>query len=338
MTFKIYTAQKDDEGRRLDRVLRIFAKNLSLSEIYSAIRKRLIRINGNKTSADYRLVNGDKISIADFLIEPSNENSELKGMQKKIEPKPLTEPKKEENNLLIKSKNYNFQQLKIIFENENLLFVNKPYGRTVHDGKRNLTNEVLFYLEEKKHSLPSEKNLSSSLSFRPGPLHRLDKETTGLIAFSKTLNGAVWFSENIKNHSIKKKYLAIIQGRLENEEIWEDELSQKKAKTAVRPLAYGKDPFYNFDVTLAEFTIFTGRKHQIRLHSFLHNHSLLGDTRYGGRNIPKDKLTNVRSFYLHAYTLILPKNTLNLPKSLYCPLDIDFLQFLNLCKINFSHL
>ena len=316
MTFTDFTAGKDDDGRRIDRVIRIFAKNLSLSQVYSALRKNLIRVNEKKCTPSYKVHQNDKISIADVLLKKNDESPR----QKNAVFEENVSVKNANAAILIDSKTQDFQDpgFKIIFENEHILIINKPYGISVHDGKENLAEKVTKYLEN-----------SDSLSFRPGPLHRLDKETTGLIAFSKSLKGAVWFTENIKNHLIKKKYIGIVQGKF-LEEIWEDDIPQH-AKTIARAIAYGTEPFFKNDVTLAEFSIFTGRKHQIRIQSQIHNHPLLGDVRYGGNALEKNPLQNdknkIRKFYLHAYSLEFPQNDLGLPFSLTCPPDSDAIEF-----------
>ena len=177
MDFIEFTAGLDDNERRLDKVLRNFIKNTQLSSIYKYIRKNLIRVNDKKVSQDYHVKTGDVISIASFIINQNQEKStDL------------------QTNLQATSQN---QNLNIILQTEDLLFINKPYDVLVHGSKDSLDKQVLTYYETN-----ILKNANQSLSFTPGPLHRLDKKTTGILAFSLSLNGARWFSENIKNHSI----------------------------------------------------------------------------------------------------------------------------------------
>lgn len=299
MDFIEFTAGLDDNERRLDKVLRNFIKNTQLSSIYKYIRKNLIRVNDKKVSQDYHVKTGDVISIASFIINQNQEKStDL------------------QTNLQATSQN---QNLNIILQTEDLLFLNKPYDILVHGSKDSLDKQVLTYY--KNNIL---KNTNKSLSFTPGPLHRLDKKTTGIIAFSLSLNGARWFSKNIKNHSIKKFYLSVIQGKLNNKTIWEDFIekdenqksknfhtvnastnkteskNQKNAITIIEPIKYGS--FKNIEITLVKIEIKTGRTHQIRAQAALHNHPLLGDTAYNGIKIDQNQ-----DFFLHAQTLILPK-------------------------------
>lgn len=323
MEFRDFTTGKDDDGRRLDRVLRIFLQDKSLSEVYKLLRKGLIKVNQKKAKPDSHVNNGDIISIAEFLFEPQPEANS----------KQTTEPA---------------VKLNIIFENEHLLIIDKPYGISVHgslgDKKAGLDKEVLAYLSAKNQG---QKN--QSLSFRPGPLHRLDKNTTGLLVFSKSLEGAKWFSESIKNHTVHKKYLGIAEGKLLQTEYWEDMLadspsdggfytvsqnnSGKQAQTTATPLAHGHLPGHGktgYEITLVEYSIKTGRKHQIRAQSQLHGHPLAGDKAYGGK--PDKQLK--REYYLHAYSLSFPSdNPLGLPEEIKTGLPQDFMALLECCEI-----
>lgn len=300
MEFRDYTAGKNDNDRRLDRVLRIFLKDLSLSEIYKLLRKGLIKVNHKKARPDSHVLEGDIISIAEFLINQNIDDVEKQAVEKKF-------------------------SLKIVFENENLLIIDKPYGRSVHGIKnQSLDQEVALYYQKKKKDLPPD-----SISFRPGPLHRLDRNTSGLLVFSMSLKGARWFSEAIKNHTIHKKYYGLAQGKLEKEENWTDILySSQQAETYATPLAYGK--LGNQDVTLVEYAIKTGRKHQIRLQSQLHGYPLAGDSKYGGKVFNQLK----REYYLMAYCLRFPKNNpLGLPEEIKIAPSSDFIDILEGCEI-----
>ena len=323
MEFKEFKAGKDDDGRRLDRVLRIFLKDTGLGEIYKLLRKGLIKVNQKKAKPDSHVNEGDVISIAEFLLDKTTSQNKAEN---------LTDKK-------------NQTELNIVFENEHLLIINKPYGISVHgsSGKENdgLDKQVLAYYQ-KKYS--SNKN---SLSFRPGPLHRLDRNTTGLLVFSLSLEGAKWFSEGIKNHIIQKKYLGLVQGRLEEKQSWEDRLSASDkedesfhtvikddegvlAQTIACPLAYGK--LNGKDVSLVEFAIKTGRKHQIRVQSSIHKHPLAGDTAYGAFKIT-DKNWK-REYFLEAYSLSFPPdNPLKMPQEIKIKLSPDFRTIIDYCEI-----
>ncbi len=310
-------AGRDDDGRRLDKILKkIFQDNHDVS-IYSALRKNLIKVNGKKTSAESRITSGDKISVASFLLNTSDssETSDIDtGPEKKLEKPGLPD---------------------IIFRNNHLLFLSKPYGINVQNARK---DEISLAFIVKKYFAPET---TSSISFETGPLHRLDKNTTGLIAFSQSLKGAQWFSEGIKNHTIRKHYLGITVGKLKKAQRWEDFITEEEeteksafhtvkvipgknpnAVTVAEPLFYGR--FMGTDITLCRFSIETGRKHQIRCQSSHHGHALLGDRAYCKDTI---KLSD-REFFLHAFRLEFPAdNPLHLPGQLVCPVPEDMLSF-----------
>ena len=298
MDFTDIKTGSDDYQRRLDKILKKIFKNHSLSEIYSFIRKGLVTVNGKKSKPEYKTESSDVLNIASFLLE-KNQNSE-----------------KNENFIL---------PYKIIFQTPDLIFIEKPYDKKVHGEKSSIDSDIKKFFALTKDS--------SSISFTPGPLHRLDKKTTGIITFSWSLKGAKWFSKNISNHTIQKSYIAVIQGKLKSEEIWEDFINQgeklktehfytvqiskqkisdkfKKTVTHVIPLEHKK--VFSNDITIVKFFIQTGRTHQIRCQSAFHGFPLLGDTAYGGK-----KIFSEREFFLHAEKLIFPKeNPLNLPEEL----------------------
>lgn len=320
MDFTDFTAGKNDNDRRIDKIARLFIKDASLSEIYKALRKGLIKINKKKCKPETHVFQGDIISIADLLLKTViNENS-----------------------LITKD---SIDESDIIFENSDLLVINKPYNVNVHGDENSIDKLVLNYLQNRIDD--------SSLSFKPGPLHRIDKKTTGLLCFSKSINGARWFTENLQNHNISKTYYAILQGAIQNKEIWNDvinnenemengffkvtvtdksmNIKSKQAVTEVTPLAYGsyKD-LQNLQVTFCKIKISTGRKHQIRAQSSFHKHPLIGDTAYGGIKIPDSK----QDFYLHAGLLQFPENPFNITENLYAELPDAFIDFLKYCEIN----
>lgn len=318
MDFKTFTAAKNDDGRRLDKIIRIFAPDLTLSEVYKYIRKGLIKINGKKAKNDSRVNENDQIQIAAFILSSQNTEKNDDSAENGAEYKAPA-------------------HVKPVFENEHLLIIDKPYDISVHGSGTSLEKEVLDYYKNSRNE--------ASLSFRPGPLHRLDRKTTGLLCFSMSLEGARWFSENIKTHAIQKKYAALLEGKLTKTEIWEDKLEKddapsknafhtvkasedgKNALTIVTPAAHGV--FNNREVTLAVLDIKTGRTHQIRSQSALHHHPLAGDTAYGGAVIKNSK----KDFYLQAFSLTFPENPVGLPQEVKIELSDDFKSILKLYGI-----
>ncbi len=317
MDFKDFTAGKDDNGRRLDRILHKILPELPSSGLYSAIRKKLIHVNGRTCRGNQIIVLGDCIQVASFLISQS---------------------KAQDNNTNDKIKPFN--ESDIVFINEHILVVNKKSGISVQPGGygTSLSEQVVqFY--RKRH-------VDSSISFNPGPLHRLDRFTSGLVAFSLSLEGAKWFTEEMKDHRIKKDYLGIVKGYLKEQETWtdliEDSNSDKKGFFTVRisdkgekavteaiPLSFSGEK----DLTLVQFKIHTGKKHQIRCQSAFHGHPLYGDSAYTTNHSGENR----SKFYLHALRLTFPKdNPLSIPEHLEAPIPHDFEKFLSLNLINWN--
>ena len=319
MDFTDFTAGKNDNDRRMDKILRFFIKDASLSEIYKALRKGIIKLNKKKCKPETHVFEGDIISIASFLLSKADKDGSIVKF----------------------NSDFSTTTLNIIFENENLLVINKPYDINVHGDSESLDKLVVDYYKSKK--------ISTSLSFIPGPLHRLDKKTTGLLAFSFSLDGARWFADNIKNHSITKIYYSVLEGEITKPETWEDVITNKNeenngfhkvsvstetidkdsrnAVTKVYPLGYGS--WNNIKLTFVKIQILTGRKHQIRAQSSLHKHPLLGDTVYGGHELKNSK----QSHFLHAGFLNIPENSLGIPSILKADLPQNFNKFLNSCGI-----
>lgn len=313
MEFQNFTAGTDDSNRRLDKVIRKFIPETSLSGVYKYIRKGLIKLNNKKTQPEYRVQSGDIISVAAFIL-----SSEITD--------------KSTENVTLPS---------VIFRNENILIIDKPYNITVQGDKDSLDKLI-----QKEYEQTVQNN---SLSFTPGPLHRLDKKTTGLLAFSQSLAGAHWFSENIKNHTIQKNYVSVLEGLIKEPQEWKDYITKtednstlfhkvqiseskdseaaKLAHTLIKPIATGSYEGKIF--TLCNLDIKTGRMHQIRAQSSLHGHPLLGDSAYGS----KIKLNSNPEFFLQAYKLSFPENPVGLPDTVEIPFSEPLKSFLNHCDV-----
>ena len=349
MDFNKFACGIDDEEKRIDRILRRFLPQMSLGTIYKNIRSGFIRINGKKVSQNYRILKNDELWIAKVLL---NENIE-KLENTKIE-KIGNAPNAQNTFNLLNEKNKSVQNLKtvvnfeIIFQNEHLLVVNKPYGVSSQGGENTKNGNEISVDEIIKENF---KNNSNSLSFSPGPLHRLDKNTSGLLVFSKSTAGARWFCEKIKSHNLQKIYLGIVGGKLPQSQVWQNHILQnenaqkgfktvkiapqnqienaKLAITHATPLAYGK--IANTPLTLCQFIIETGRKHQIRVQSAFNGFALAGDSAYKSCIILPKNFN--RQFFLHAHKLIFEKNDemrekLNIPLELCAKLPKDFKDFL----------
>ena len=268
---RVFLASTDDEGRRLDRVLRRLLPNLGLSAIHGALRRGQIRVDSKRALPGLRLGPAARISIEEGLIakdRPEVEEDEPAG-----EFRPETTPP---------------DPRIVLLATEDLIFINKPKGRLVH-GEASVEEELRDFLSRGRRD---------SLAFSPGPLHRLDRNTSGIVTFPRSSRGARVFSEMLRQGRIRKTYLAVLSGRLEGEQYWVDLVTRDSerrlssvqpfgtlreigdegqvAKTSVQPLLVSAES------TLAAIVIETGRTHQIRTQAAAHGHPLLGDAKYGG--------------------------------------------------------
>lgn len=255
-------AGADDNGRRIDRVLRRALPQLGLSQLHRALRVGDITRNEKRCKASDRVAEGDIISLA-LPQSPALKQTETDHAPPQSEP-------------LIDGR--------IILENSNILALHKRRGTLVH-GEGSLNEAVNRYLSD---SLPP------SLSFRPGPLHRLDRNSSGLILFGKSLPGAQRFSELLKQRRLTKSYLGLFRGTISTAQCWNrplrrDSQTQRShgsnsgatAQTLVQPLAHGGDRSGGA-LTLALCQIHSGRTHQIRAHAAAEGYPLAGDSKYGG--------------------------------------------------------
>jgi 23S rRNA pseudouridine955/2504/2580 synthase len=301
------TAAADDDGRRLDRVLRKALPDMPLSAIHSLLRKGRVLVDGVPERGAFRVRSGAAIQVP---FDHGDTGAALRG---KKHGAPDAAP------------GFGLDRALILWESTDLLALNKPAGLAVHgpDGDT-LETLVRSYLAPK---------LPPSLSFKSGPLHRLDKPTSGIIVFSKTLEGARSFSALLRERRIRKTYLALLEGILDRDETWEDLLVRspgksfalgafpsgplngvpRDARTRVCPLAHSIGAGA---VTLARLEPDTGRTHQIRVQAAAHGHPLAGDRTYGGAG---------GGFLLHAHTLELPGQTFpTLVRRLEAPLPERF--------------
>jgi 23S rRNA pseudouridine955/2504/2580 synthase len=296
------TASENDADRRLDRVLRKRFPDFPLSFISRLLREKKVLVNGKARDGGWHVGAGDTI-----VVKANGET----GTQN---PKPFVRPPSgTEKPPAVKPPTVK-PPLHIIYEDDDLLVLDKPRGVLTH-GENSLESDVTAYLVGK---------IPASLSFRPGPLHRLDRNTSGLLVFGKSLAGARFFTQATQNGQVTKRYLALVEGVLEKEEVWEDYLVREKEKkvtraadgresarkparkavTRVRPLETR-----NGD-TLIEAEISSGKTHQIRAQCGIHGHPLCGDKKYGGGFQPN-------GYFLRAYRIVIEKD--GKPFMLECP-------------------
>ncbi len=281
------TAGRDDAGRRLDRIVRRAFPSLSLSLLHRLMRTGAIRLNETRCTAASRVAEGDVITVRlpaeDVAMHtaPQAGGTADAGENRDGRSEPLIEGR-------------------ILLENEHILAVHKRRGTLVH-GEGSLAESVSRYLSE---SLPP------SLSFSPGPLHRLDRNSSGVILFGKSIEGARRFSQLLRERTVIKRYVAVLSGALRGDASWDQAIARDHramrstagergddALTRVRSLAHGKD-HRGAPLTLALCEIHSGRTHQIRAHAAEAGTPLAGDAKYGGGSI-------LGGYVLHALSIEL---------------------------------
>ena len=264
---------------RLDKSLSLLIPELSRSKIQEMIDKGYIVVNGKREKASYRLELNDEISVAEMEVEEQHFEAED-------------------------------IPLEIVYEDDYLLIVNKPKGLVTHPGAGNFNHTLVNAL--KFHS----KNLSSvNGEYRLGIVHRLDKDTGGLLVVAKDDNTHLFLQDQLKDHSLGRTYIALVKGVISEDEgtiiapIGRDK--DNRLKMAV-DLKNGKDAITHFkvikrfkDTTLVECKLETGRTHQIRVHMNYINHPIIGDPLYGKDN---------RRLYNDGQLLFAYKISFNHPK------------------------
>ena len=298
---KEFIIQKNEENQRFDKYLKKLLPNASTSFLYKMMRKKNIVINKKKVEGNEKLKAGDVVSI--FLSDETFDKFHVN----------LEDLKKEYDAL----KSLNLKGLKVVFEDEEMIVADKPYNmlsQKASDKDLSANEYLLGYMINK-----GELSFNEFQTFRPSVVNRLDRNTTGLLLFGKTLNALQQLGEGIRERSIEKYYHAIVAGELKEElelkgYLLKDEKTNKVSyhkeqiegsdyiETGVKPIKT------NNGLTLVEIHLVTGKTHQIRLHLSTIGHPILGDMKYGNDKINKKYYDSykVNHQLLHAYRLEFP--------------------------------
>ena len=271
---KKYEVEKDFHNTRFDRWFKNKVLDIPQGLIEKIIRKNQAKVNGKKTKSSYRVQENDIIEI--FNIE---------------------KVKKTEKNLITQYIPSNTERDKyddfIIENNENFIVINKPAGIAVQSGTKSFKN-VVDTLRETKYFEDS----------KPFIVHRLDKETSGILIVAKTREYAQLFTSLFRIRKIHKTYLAVVYGEVSKDiKVLEDDLViyEKEREIVQKATSFIKILKHNSEYSLLELRPITGRKHQLRKQLYNIGNSIIGDDKYyvkRGRNFIKSK-----NLMLHAYEI-----------------------------------
>ncbi len=261
----------DFDGVRLDKALATILKDKSRNNLLLLIKDGKVLVNGKIEKPSLKLKTGDSIEIE----EPEVKDLDLKAEDLKLD---------------------------IVYEDEYVAVINKPKGMVVHPGagvnEGTLVNGLLYEMDDLSE-------INGVL--RPGIVHRIDKDTTGLLMIAKNDIAMHSLTEQLKDHACKREYVALVYGVI-TEDKGRINAPIKRSKDDRKKMAVdkeGKEAITNFEVlkrykdfTLVKCKLETGRTHQIRVHFEYIGHPLVGDKTYGRRKVIGDQ-----GQFLHAKTI-----------------------------------
>lgn len=280
---------------RLDKFLIDRLANRSRNKVQNAIRAGSVKVDDREVKPNYKVKPGNVVTI----VLP-------KSLEDVYDITPQNIP------------------LDIVYEDEDVLIVNKPFKLAVHPGvgipNGTLVNAVAWHLQEEMNKLPVKEGNEPN---RAGIVHRIDKDTTGLMVIAKNDFAMTHLAKQFYDHTIERKYWALVWGDMEKDNdtirgsigrnpndrrlfmVFPDAEDGKWAVTHWRVL----ERFYY--VTLIECQLETGRTHQIRVHMKSVGHTLFGDPRYGGNQILKGTLYSKYKQFVENCLEILPRQALH---------------------------
>lgn len=283
--YRIVT-DKRQEPMRIDKFLMTRIENATRNKLQQALEEGFVLVNGKTVKANYKIRPSDEIVVFETRKAESLE----------IIPQEMP--------------------LNIVFEDEDVLVLNKPAGIVVHPGCGNysgtLVNGLAFYLQKDESELP-----------RIGLAHRIDKDTSGLVVVAKTEPAMADLGGQFKKHTVHRRYIALVWGDLPDDEgtiiahVGRHERF-RKIMAAYPDGDHGKEAITHYKVlerfgyvTLIQLQLETGRTHQIRVHMQSIGHPLFNDATYGGDRIVKGTIfTKYRQFVENCFTL-LPRHALH---------------------------
>jgi 23S rRNA pseudouridine1911/1915/1917 synthase len=316
---QVIKTDKGQEPYRIDKFLMNRVEGATRNKIQQAIESGMVTVDGKPIKSNFKVKGNQEIVI---FSSNAPESSDVVPEEMNIEQH-------------------------IMFEDESIMVINKPAGMVVHPGSGNysgtLLNGIAYYLKKQNP------NLDETVLPRFGLVHRIDKNTSGLLLMAKTSKAATYLAQQFFHHTIQRKYIALVWGDMEQDEgtiVAHVGRNQRFRKIfdAYPEGDSGKDATTHYKVlerfnyvTLVECTLETGRTHQIRVHMKHIGHTLFADSTYGGDKILKGTIfTKYRQFVdncfqlcprqaLHAKTLgfIHPENKENIFFESPLPPDIE---------------
>jgi 23S rRNA pseudouridine1911/1915/1917 synthase len=284
-----FKASKGQEPLRVDKFLMNFIENASRNKIQKAAKNGNIFVNAETVKPNHKVKAGDEVKV--LMAYPPYEN--------------LLEPE----NIPIE----------IVYEDDELLVVNKSAGMVVHPGHGNysgtLINALVYHFD----------NLPKNTSNRPGLVHRIDKDTSGLLVVAKTEEAMTDLSKQFFHKTSQREYLALVWGDVAEDEGTIEGNIGRHPKNRLQNMVYegdkaedGKPAVTHFKVierfgyvTLVSCTLETGRTHQIRVHMKYIGHTLFNDARYGGDKILKGTSFSKYKQFVENCFKVLPRQALH---------------------------
>ena len=283
----VFQADLGQEPLRVDKFLMNRIENATRNKIQQAAKSGAIQVNESHVKSNYKVKGGDQVKVV--FSYPPHENLLI--------PEPLS--------------------LDIVFEDDELIVVNKKAGMVVHPGHGNYSGTLINGLLHHFEKLPSNS------SNRPGLVHRIDKDTSGLLVVAKTEHSMVNLAKQFHDKTSKRKYKALVWGDVKEDEGTVGGHIGRHPKNRLQMTVYpegdfGKTAITHFKVierlgyvTLIECSLETGRTHQIRAHMKFIGHTLFNDARYGGDAILKGTtFTKYKQFVQNCFTR-LPRHALH---------------------------
>ncbi len=294
---KSYTVEDDYNDSRLDKWFKNKVINLPHSLLEKILRQNKVKVNKKKTKSSYRLQTGDLIEIYDISkLKPLNKREKIKYLPKK--------------------KEIGAYDDYVIEDNENFIVINKPTGIPVQSGTKSFKN-IIDILKNTKYFKNS----------KPFIVHRLDKETSGVLIIAKNRKYAQLFTSLFRIRKIHKTYLAIVYGKVDRSiKVMKDDLiyyenNKKIFQKAVSNLKIIKS---NEGYSYLELNPITGRKHQLRKQLLNIGCPIIGDDKYF---LNDRKRLKIKNLMLHAYKIKFMINNIQYNfKAKYNNLFEDFLK------------